>query len=51
MGYELLIWAKRGELHGTAFVTLTGKTYWLKGDQVVYFSIIIIHTYGKGTNE
>ena len=22
MGYELLIWAKRGELHGTAFVTL-----------------------------
>lgn len=68
MGYELLIWAKRGELHGTAFVTLwsynhhifiliagytfTGKTYWLKGDQVVYFSIIIIHTYGKEqTNE
>ena len=31
--------------------TFTGKTYWLKGDQVVYFSIIIIHTYGKGTNE
>jgi len=22
MGYELLIWVKRGELHGTAFVTL-----------------------------
>ena len=67
MGYELLIWAKRGELHGTAFVmlrsynhhifiliagyTFTGKTYWLKCDQVVYLSIIIIHTYGKGTNE
>jgi len=22
MGYELLIWVKRGELYGTAFVTL-----------------------------
>ena len=57
MGYELLIWAKRGELHGTAFVTLrsynhhifiliagytfTGKTYWLKGDQDISFQYVV----------